>query len=330
MAVTFEPFLISTPTYPDPLTPPDTPQWLATECPNLFRLQRMDYAVTLSANNGGFLEITITPSITAVVPVVGDKVALYDDNNDEMLLGMLTDVTAYPGLITSIVYVAGMNITYMNDNTIHDGYYFEGQLYMNGKTAPEALTIIASPDSFGFADLDVSGILRIMTSLGKTSDLIIPPTTVARIVTEPTKSGKFILNYRGRWYCDPGDIDDYTPEGNDWYYAEVVRSAEQGSNLHEYVVVPVVNPDVPFLNSFDRPVYFLGLPFDLSFILPVLSPPTDLVVTIRSYNSNNIELGSLSPINVPINALGGYVDSLNIDLTAIEASASYLTVEITI
>jgi hypothetical protein len=142
---------------------------------------------------------------------------------------------------------------------------------------------------------------------------------------EPTKSGKFIFEYRECWY---GSSEAWTSEGNTWYYAEAVRSEEQGSNLHEFV--PSEAGDVPFFNYFEKPVYFVGLPFDLSFILPKLaitSPETVLTVTIKRYNSTNILLGT-TVTNVDLNSLEEFVNSLNIDPTSIETTATYMTVEI--
>ncbi len=332
MAVTFEPILISTPEYPEPLDPTIICRWVATESEINFRLSRKDYLVTLSANNGGFLQITITPSVTAVVPVVNDEIAVYNSTTGAMLIGTLTNVGAYPILVTDIPWVAGMSISYMNDNTLHGGYYFEGQLTINGIVDP--LTVIASPDSFGYADLDVSGVIRIKTSLGKTGDYS------ADIIAEPTKSGNFSFEYRGRWYVNTdADIDDYTPESGIisppcpilWYYGEVVRSEEQGTNLHEYVVNAM--RDAPFLNSFDRPVFFKGLPFDLSFILPELltvSPTFDITVTMKIFNSVNTQLGADIVTYVDADSLEGYINSLNIDPAIIPLTADHLTVQIEI
>jgi len=332
MAVTFEPELISTPEYPEPLDPSIICRWLATESPCNFRLSRKDYLVTLSVNNGGFLQITITPSVTVVVPVLNDAIAVYDSTTNAMLVGSLTDVTGYPVLITDIPWVDGMSIGYMNDNTLHGGYYFEGRLTVNGIVEP--ITIIASPNSFGYADLDVAGLLRIKTALGKTGDYS------ATIMKEPTKSGNFYFEYRGRWYVNSdADIDDYTPEGGIisppepiiWYYGECVRSEEQGSNLHEYVVNAV--RDAPFLNLFDRPVYFHGLPFDLSFILPKLttvSPLYDIIVTMKIYNSSNTQLGTDIVTIVDADDLEGFINSLNVNPGLISVFADHMTVEIEI
>jgi len=240
-----------------------------------------------------------------------------------------TSVVADDLITTDIPYVAGMNCQYMNDNTLEAGYYFEGQLTVNGVIYP--LTIIASPNSFGYADLDVSGILRIVTSLGKVGDY------TSRIMRETTKSGKFTFEFRECWYgyegTYEGDVVTSPPTSPpmmyDWYYAECVRSEEQGSNLHDYVA-DALN-DAPFLNSFEQPVYFLGLPFDLSFILPeqiLVSPTSELTVTIRIYDSNNMLLSTVVEI-IPVDSLEGYVNSLNIDQATIPSGADHFTAEIT-
>jgi hypothetical protein len=332
MAITFEPILISTPEYPEPLDPTIICRWVATESEINFHLSRKDYLVVNSASNGGFLQITITPSPTAVVPVVNDEIAVYDETTDAMFVGTLTNVGAYPVLVTDIDWIPGMSIKYMNDNTLHGGYYFEGQLTING--IPDPLTVIASPDSFGFADLDVAGVLRIKTSLVKTGDY------TNLIMKEPTKSGNFSLEYRGRWYVNTdADIDDYTPEGGIvsppcpilWYYGECVRSEEQGTNLHEYVVNAV--RDAPFLNLFDRPVFFSGLPFDLSFIMPEfaeVTPVYDFIVTMKIYNSVNTQLGADIVTYVDADDLEGFINSLNINPAVIPVTADHMTVQIEI
>lgn len=204
---------------------------------------------------------------------------------------------------------------------MHGGYYFEGRLTINGVL--NSLTIIASPDSYGYADLDVSGILRIVTSIGKVTDYS------ALILADTNKSGNFSLEYRECWY---GSSNVYVPEASPeilWYYAEAVRSEEQGSNLHEYEADDL--NCAPFFNSFEYPVYFAGLPFDISFILPerpLVSPGADITVTLSIYSSLNVLLSQIIT-NVPADDLEGHVCSLSIDPAGIPALASYFTAEIT-
>jgi hypothetical protein len=309
----------SDPSHVVQVSPEIVSRYLATESPNNFRLLRTDFIVTGSASSGGSPETLELELSTEFTGGIGDVIAVYNATNGAMYTGSVTAISSPATTITTdIPWIAGMNISYLNDNTLKSGYYFEGKLTVNDVEQP--LTVIATPDTFGVADLDISGILRIMVSLGKTADYS------ALIAAEPTKSGKFTFAYRECWYGEEGT---YTEEGNTWYYVEAVRSVEQGSNLYEYMASEV--QDAPFLNLFANPVYFEGLPFDLSFILPVLpvtSPPTELTVTINRYNAANTLLSTTSE-QVAITDLEGKVNSLNIDPESIEEEAAYMTCEIT-
>ena len=316
--------IISTPGCTIQASPELVSRWVATESPNNFRLFRQDWLISVTASSGAFLMVTTSTPFTGSN---GDAIAVYNATNGAMYVGTITNV-AGDVLTTSITFVAGMNIIYLNDNTEYGGYYFEGRLTINDVV--ENLTVIASPDSFGYADLDVSGLLRIHTALGKIGDY------TSQIMKETTKSGKWSFEYRYKTWTD---LDrDWIPEGGsisppsdtiNWYYAEAVRSEEQGSNLSEYV--PSDLNDAPFFNQFTEPVYFLGMPFDISFILPELaevSPTSEITVTLKIYNQANAQLGGDIVSYVAADELEGFVCSLNIDETTIPPTAHHMTAEI--
>ena len=317
--------ITDTPACADPVSPSIISRWLATESPNIFTLLRQDFLISGYANNGGFLQITVDGSFSGNDD---DVITVYDATTESMRLGLVTDASADPVIETDIPWEAGFDIEYMNDHTLRAGYYAEGRLTINGVLYP--LTIMASPDTKGICELDVSGILRIVTSLGKIGDYS------EVFMAETNKSGRFSFEYRECWY---GADNEWYPEGGSisppsdeimWYYAEAVRSEEQGSNLSEYVATEI--SDAPFLNSFEVPVLFVGLPFDISFILPEqpdVSPAGDLTATIRIYNRANTQLGAAVVYNIPIADLDGRVVSLTIDPATIPAGASHLTAEIT-
>lgn len=322
--------LISTPEYVDPVSPSIVSHWLATESPNNFRLLRHDFDIVTASNNAGYLTVTVAAG--TYTGAIGNVIAVYNKTLDAVFVGTVLAGSTTTTINTDIAFVTGFDpgdtaldpdrvITYVNDNTLHGGYYFEGRLTINGVL--NTLTIIASPDSMGYADLDVSGILRIITEIGKITDYS------ALILADTNKSGNFTLEYRECWY---GSSEAYVPQGGSpaeiWYYAEAVRSEEQGSNLHEYVATDIAC--APFLNSFDRPVYFAGLPFDISFIMPELSalaPGADITVVICQYSSANVLLSTTTTL-VPNADLEGFVCSLTIDPAAIASNAAYFTAEI--
>jgi hypothetical protein len=286
--------LIST---PEPVTSPAlNSKWLATESENIFRLLRKDFEVT-SNSEGGSPTVTIFTCSTSFTGSIGDDIAVHDSFNNAVYVGKVVDIDG-SDIYSDIPWNASMSVDYLNDNTLKGGYYFEGRLTINDIV--QDLTVIASPDTAGYADLDVSGILRIMTSLTKIGDYS------EDTMPETNKSGKFTLEYRECWY---GSNESYSAEGNTWYYAEAVRSEEQGSNLYEYV--PTADRDVPFLNSFEQPIYFKGLPFDISFIIPEDAANT-IEIIFEFYNSSNTLL-STTNINPDVSLQKGRINSLSIN-----------------
>lgn len=301
--------------------------WLATESANNFELQRRDWLITASAETtgspAGCMEFTLDAEFAGAI---GDVIAVYNNYNQSMVVGHVMDFTnGSPDftVVTDIPYSATFDGAYLNDHTLFNGFYFEGRLTVNDVL--QSLTIVASPNSFGIANLDVSGILRIMTELGKNGDYS------TMVMAETNKSGKFTFEYRPAWY---GSDESWIPESNTWYYAECVRSIEQGSNLAEFVGTDA--GDAPFLNSFPQPVYFLGMPFDISFICPALtlgaSPAIKMRITITRYNAANEPIAyHIHDIHEPeLAGLIGRVCSLNIDPDEIEVTTTHMTVKIEI
>jgi hypothetical protein len=298
------------------VTPEVINRWLATESPNNFRLLRTDFLANDQRESGGFLQIDLT---TDYLGDVGNLISVFDVTTGTMKTGLVTALSSPPTTMTTdIVWIPGTVIDYLNDNILRAGYYFEGQLTINNVL--QDITVKCHPDSFGYGNLDVSGVLRIMISLGKVGDYS------SAIMKESGKSGKFTLAYREVWY---GSSESYCEEGNTWHYCEAVRSEEEGSSLSEYAP-DEINQDKPFFNSFAQPVYFAGLPFDLSFIipdLPLTSPATDLTVTIKQYNASGTEVASDTE-TITLGTLEGYLNSYRIDPNIIVASAVKFTIKI--
>lgn len=297
---------VSTPEYVEQVSPEVITRWVATENPVLFRLQRIDYVVDSIAEATGFLELTLPVEFEGSV---GDSIAVYSEHDGKVYTGLVTGISSPAYVVTTdIVWNVNFDIEYLNNDTEHGGYYFEVVLTIND--IEQSIHVIASPNSIGWADIDVSGLLRIAVKMTKTGDYS------EVIMKEPNKSGKFTLKFRECWY---GSSEAYVEEGNDWYYAEGVRTAEQGANLHEYVTDPM-----KFYNLFEKPVYFTGKPFDISFILPTHEAPAEITVTIKVYDSSHTLLDTISEV-VTDTTLQGYLNSLTIPAIT---QGSYMTVEI--
>jgi hypothetical protein len=313
--------LLADPSHTNTSSPPVTSRWVATECQINFQLKRAEYNILnagstyYSPDDASAFELDVDYN-----GAVGDDVTVVDASGNTYT-GEVLWIEAAGGthqIIVGIAYATfADSVAYINKITGRENYYFEGRLTVNGVV--QSLTVIASPNAAGIANLDVSGILRILVTIGKTGD------NTATVMAETNKSGSFTFTYRGCWY---GSEEAYTEEGNTWYYAEAVRSVEQGCNLYEYV--PDDAADAPFFNTFERPVYFAGLPFDITFILPELaavSPAAELTITRRHYDATNTLLSAVIE-NVTVSTMEGRICSLNIAPAGLEATAAYMTIEI--
>ena len=285
-------------------------RWVATECPVVFEFARKDFTVVAASNSSGYLRLQLSALFTGTN---GDSITVFDSASGGVLTGTVTNTATAYYIITSIPYSAAYTPTYLNDNTLRTNYYLEARLTINDVVG--TITLKASPNAAGAIQMDVSGLLRIATMTTKVGDYS------ARIIAETSKSGKFTIEYREVWV---GSSNAYTAEGNTWYYVQAVRSEEQGCNLHEYVMDGV--NDAVFFNTFSRPTYFAGLPFDLSFIWP--ADFIAVTVTIKTYNASNVLLSTTEEY-IEDDGFAGYLCSVNIDPEGIEANADHFTIQIT-
>jgi hypothetical protein len=292
--------------------------WLATESPNNFVFERKDMVIDSSDESTSSPGNCMRFYVTFTGDMEGHTVAVHDAHTDAMFVGVVTYVPESGEYFdTDIPFDADFDGDWFNDHTLKNGYYVEARLTINGVLHP--LTIIASPDQSGVTSLDVSGILRIAVALGKEGDYS------ETVMAETNKSGRFTMQYREQWY---GASNSWSSEGHIWYYAECVRSEDQGSNIYDFV--PTTATDAPFFNSFTQPVYFVGFPMDISFVYPngiMPNPGSQLRIVIKQYDSAN-NLLSTTTTDVSRTGLEGRVCSMNIDPSIINENAAYMTAQI--
>lgn len=287
----------------------DGQNWLATECANNFRFWRQDYTSNGAADDGdGYLLLLCNEQFNGQV---NDAITVHGTGMDAMYVGTVTAIDGNE-VTTNISWQAGFTWDYMNDDSERAGYFFEARLTVNNVVQP--LTVMASPDTYGYANLDVSGLLRIMVSVGKN-----PDSYDSSMVVETGKGGTFTLEYREVWF---GNVGNWQGEGGTWGYVEAVRSIEQGSDMHEFVAFD--DYAGKFLNAFAVPVFFTGLPFDISAIMTL--PYTACQVTAICYSAAGIEVGRIE-YNIVDTASEGRVVSLYIDPADVNNLTSYIILQ---
>jgi hypothetical protein len=184
--------------------------------------------------------------------------------------------------------------------------YLEVRLKINDVYEPS--TVRFTPDSLGEIEADISRYLQAKVTNEKIGDYD------SENIAETNQSGKFELEYRERY---DGDSSTWVEEGNDWYYIYAVRTKEQGSNLSEFC-------NLELFNIFEKPIWWVGMPFDLQFwwnpkylVLEYVVESYDAAGTLLSTNSYRLDDEGL-----------GYLNSIKINRDTIEALADYLEITV--
>lgn len=282
---------------------------VATDAPVVFAFERRDGTIDSAVDQGGITRITLDAGHELVN---GDEIGIYDAGLDEMVTGTATLVSTNV-FDTDIDWVAryAVDLEYVLTYTQKPYYYVEVRIKLNNVYLSD--TLRATTDQKGDAEIDISPFLRSAVSAEKVGDYILDS------AAETYQSGEFEIEFRER---HTGDSNSWTEEGNTWYYVSVIRSKEQGVNLHEYIAHGATEGE--FFNDFETPVWTVGMPLDIQFWWPPWY--NDLTAIIKQYSAANVLLDS-STISLD-NSSKGKLCSVKINLDTIEAYANYLSIEV--
>jgi len=251
-------------------------RWTALFNPYLFEMTRADYAV-VSTGIRSFIHPTFPTIRTTGDPL---SVPLFVQAGDQIYLNS----GIYNGIYT-VFSVTGEYITIDTPaigvggsgwvNLIERLQNFKAYVKIYDGVTDELIDELwLSPDSTGFLLADVSGVLR--SRVVTTAD---PTQTVINKANKGI-SGSFKLGYGAIWKFVSGAIvnDVVLPEVIDdtiYYWASAAQQvtgnisagmAGIGQNMKDYVPKDLSGSAAKFLTMFDRPTYFEGFPFFLSFI----------------------------------------------------------------
>lgn len=251
-------------------------RWTALFNPYLFEFRRVDY---------GVITITQNPTYHATLPTIqtnGDPltVPLFVEAGEQIYLNSAPYIGIYTVFSVTDEYIT-INTPYISVGAV--GYLNLIERLQNYKSVVNIYdsvtnelidTLRNSLDTSGNLILDVSGVLR--SRLVTTAD----PSQSAINAKNSGISGSFYLTYGSTWnYVIDGTstpitsaiIDDATPYY--WLSAALqidgnisLGMAGIGQNMKEYVLLDIANNPSRFLTMFERPTYFEGFPFFLSFI----------------------------------------------------------------
>lgn len=235
--------------------------WNAVHHPIIVKLQRVDQSVAFKYQNPG-MPVVIKTVGAPIAANVGDRIRYFQPNGEN-----------YTWTITAI---SGSNIT--TDGTIPGTFYGGTVNYIDGLTGyyieADVLDVDASQTLVKLATLDykvdIDGICEISSQEILRSLVQMPNGFNYDQINKAVlgESGKFVIRYR--------EFHSGTEQNEtDTQILYWTNSAKQvgdvyGANMADYV--PTIDatredPDkAKFLSVFDKPTYFTGFPFSLSFI----------------------------------------------------------------
>lgn len=290
-------------------SPPLLSHLVATDAPVVFNFERREGNIATAAEEAGMTRVTLEAGHQIVD---GDIIGVYDAGLNTMITAEATEVSTNV-FDTDIPWDArfATDLGYVLSYTQRQYYFVEVRIKLNGIYLPD--TMRATTNQLGNVGVDVSPFLRSAVSIEKVGDY------TEDSYVETNQSGEFEIEFRERY---TGDENDWTDEGNTWYYVYAVRSREQGVNLYEYIAHGSVKGR--FFNEFERPVWTVGTPMDIQFWWPPWYE--NLQAVIKQFNAANVQVDS-DTLSLD-NAAKGRLCSVKINMDSIMDQTRYFVVEI--
>jgi hypothetical protein len=231
-------------------------RWNAAFNRTVVQLQRTDYAVTSITQNGTLQNqylVTLSVQLTQAEYTLAVNDALYLQTELYIYYGKAQSHQVVNGksvLTIPAKYIGDDSSGFLNIPNTKPGYTI--QLYVNDAMAEY------TPANNGQTNADISGYLQTLVSARDAFGYDVPA------YLDTNRFAPYTLKYRETWNNHVGQLQ----QSPDTLYA--TYSAKQlgdlyGGNMAEYVTFPS-DYQAKWLSGFASPIYWDGLPFDLSFI----------------------------------------------------------------
>lgn len=290
-----------------------TSKWLATDSPIVFEVQRKDNNIATTVNNGGKTRITLSTSNSLFYLSVGEFISIHDAVSGVSFITSVLTKHSDTDYTLNIAY-ASQQFSYYVAYQKPVNYFFEVKLNVNG--VEQSATARFTPQLNGLAKCDISGYLQTYVSDDKVG------TYSDDFTAETNQSGNFTFAVSENYIGNTNTT--YLVNNNTWHYVKAARSIEKGTNVAEFV--PNLEAQAEFLNYFEEPTYWIGLPFDISFVYSELLAGKPVQLIEKHYNSLNVLLSTQTK-NVDA-ALIGKLVSAAIKAESIEPTCDYITLSL--
>jgi hypothetical protein len=259
--------------------------------PIIFEYQRKDFITTNYATQGGFVQMDV--ATTSALFTVGDTVYFYASDGVDEISGTAKitaiTVTSFTRLVLDMPYIAIAATTqYLNLNTYYDNYAFNLEVYGVRDDSSPIATQSLKPDKTGRLKFDVKPFVSKFPLKG---DYVANVAQNDLLISIP-----FYLKVG-----DSYDITVNTPtriDANDYYstYFLPVIGSKFGQNQGYELAFPGASGDEEgeFLTDFEKPTFFEGWPFNLTFHYVPNGVIDNLSRVIKEFDHNGGALATTS------------------------------------
>lgn len=286
-------------------------RWVAAHNPVIYQMARQDFAV-----NNVQLNVTFSstqPSVNVNVTTaqelatfnsiaVGDRIYINAGAYVGLYEVVLTDITGtFYHIVIDTPYTSAAWSGYVNAVDSLANYWLETQVVKWNGSAWEdfGATFRNYPNAAGLLKLDIQSAVQNMPGFWNDFDY------ATLNLKDEKAGGRFNIKWRENWDGSANSFTTVVP-ANRHFYVNAARQIlmAQGQNMYEHV--PFEPADAKFLSGFERPVYFPGYPFDLSFIY------SDIIASHPVYRMERLKQRDGST-NSPVATLLDPVQAVNVN-----------------
>jgi len=246
-----------------PIAGGNVSRWNAAFNPIVINYQRKDFAIVSISQLGSQIAVKTSVTLTSDQFNKGINDGVYFKSPKYEYYGNPVSYNPTDGFIFDYLYLGDDTEGYLNVNSIKPNFFVQTEITSgNNPIKKDVLVAEHSPNNDGHTRADLSPYLQSLLSPDETYNYLSPN------YKDYNLGGSYTIRYREVW--DGGNTEWFSAPYPLYYtYAAMQLGDKYGGNMAQYIpflTVPNNSLKAKFLSGFDKPVFWSGLPFELSFI----------------------------------------------------------------
>lgn len=247
--------------------------WVTAFNPVIYEYERVDLGVIDITDNGGKVQVNCDGPVGSLVGSASGSTSpdkIYLKSGPYAGTYTVNSLVGYNSIVLDYFFIGSATGGKVNLVSYHKNYRIEIRVLTKvpgGSQLIEVSNDAYRPDPTGFLRVDIQDSLRALFTRAKDEfkyDVI--------NMRDDNLAAFFDVRYREIWDGNPEGDELVDPDRYKAIYSAKQLLDKWGSNVAESVPFLDTTLDeadrAKFLSDFDRPTYFPGWPFDISFIFP--------------------------------------------------------------